>query len=111
MITVLHKRDATGASNEFYIGRPSPLGNPFTHKKGTRAHTVVSSREEAVARYKTWLNEQWNMGNSGVHRELTKLLHAAMKEDIFLVCWCTPLACHGDVVKEALEGMLKRAQE
>lgn len=42
-----------------YVGRsgktPSVLGNPFTHKHGTRARHVVGSIEHAVECYRIWL--------------------------------------------------------
>jgi len=27
-------------------------------------------------------------------------------EDVYLVCWCKPLACHGDVIKRMVEDKL-----
>ena len=48
MITVANRR--TGAVGE-YIGRPSPLGNPFMiGRDGTR--------DEVIAKYRVWLNDQ-----------------------------------------------------
>jgi hypothetical protein len=34
------------ARYDVYIGRPSPWGNPFSHKQGTLAQFQVASREE-----------------------------------------------------------------
>ena len=41
-----------------YIGRPSCLGNPFSHLENTKASFKVKDREEAVALYEVWLKEQ-----------------------------------------------------
>ncbi len=73
---------------DVYIGRPSKWGNPFTHKAGTLAETVVASREEAVRRY-----EEYLLSNPD-------LLVAAKSElrGKVLGCWCAPLPCHGDVL-------------
>lgn len=73
---------------DIYIGRPSKWGNPFTHKQtGTKAEIIVSSREEAVKSYETWIKTQPELMNSLVE----------LKGKI-LGCWCSPLACHGDIL-------------
>ncbi|MHB1926536.1 MAG: DUF4326 domain-containing protein [Leptospirillum sp.] len=72
---------------DVYIGRPSKWGNPFTHKAGTTAQTVVGSREEAVEAYREWITTQPD-------------LMAALPElkGKTLGCWCAPQVCHGDVL-------------
>lgn len=76
---------------DVYIGRPSKYGNPFSHKKGTQAKFLVSSREEAVAEFKKWITE-----GEGMH--LLNDIHELKGKT--LGCWCKPLACHGDVLAE-----------
>jgi hypothetical protein len=44
-----------------YVGRPTPLGNPFRLEK-------EDQREEVVARYATWLEEELHRGNREVAR-------------------------------------------
>lgn len=79
------------SSFDVYIGRPSKWGNPFTHiPAGTTAQFVVKNREEAVAKYKEWILNQ---------PELVKQVKAELKGKI-LACWCSPQACHGDVLAE-----------
>lgn len=77
--TVVHcKRDPY----DIYIGRPTKWANPFViGRDGTR--------DEVVAKYRDWLHEQPN-------------LMAALPElaDKRLACWCSPQACHGDVLAE-----------
>ena len=75
---VLNKRESTDG---VYIGRPSKFGNPCViGRHGDRA--------EVIKRYEQWLRSQ-------------PALMAAAKRELrgkSLVCWCAPLACHGDVL-------------
>lgn len=78
---------------DIYIGRPSKWGNPFTHlNKTTKAKFKVSTREEAIKKYKEWILNQ---------PELLKDLHE-LKGKI-LGCWCKPKSCHGDILVELIE--------
>ncbi len=58
MINVVNKKTYRGGG--VYIGRPSPLGNPYIHiaDRRTLAEHVVEMRDEAVARYAEWLDHQ-----------------------------------------------------
>lgn len=99
-ITVVNKHH--GVAGE-YIGRDSPLGNPFTHQPvGTHAKYVLTTREEAVANYAKWLQEQIHTMQPSIITELDRLADKAMREPINLVCFCAPKSCHGDVIKEVL---------
>jgi hypothetical protein len=92
MITVANKRH--GAPGE-YIGRPSPLGNPFP------IGPVHGTRENVIDKYRAWLTCIWNNGGSGPElRELFRLADLALAGDLRLLCYCAPKACHGDVIKE-----------
>ena len=66
--------------HDLYIGRPSKWGNPFViGQDGTR--------EQVVAKYEAWLLTQ---------PELMEAL-PELKGKV-LGCWCSPRACHGDVL-------------
>lgn len=84
-----------GKSGE-YIGRGSPLGNPFViGKDGTR--------EQVIARYSVWLTEQIDKGNPVVLDELNRLGNKAIDEKgLALQCFCYPKPCHGEIIKERL---------
>lgn len=84
-----------GTSGE-YIGRGSPLGNPFViGKDGTR--------EQVIAKYEVWLQEQIDKGNPVVLDELNRLGNKAIDEKgLALQCFCYPKPCHGEVIKEKL---------
>jgi hypothetical protein len=86
--TVVHcKRDRY----DVYIGRGSDWGNPFTHLPldETLAIYQVDSREEAIEKYRDWIQKQPEMLNR---------LHEL--KDKVLGCWCHPLPCHGDILAE-----------
>ena len=71
-----------------YIGRGSKFGNPYSHQEGTQALWVVDTREDAIRLYEEWLRAQPE-------------LMAAVKKELrgkILGCFCSPLACHGDVL-------------
>jgi len=91
MIKVVNIKNGKGKGIE-YIGRPSPLGNPF---KGNRKQTIP--------KYRVWLNKQINGRNQKVIDELSRLKQIALEGDLYLGCWCAPLPCHGDVIKSCIE--------
>jgi hypothetical protein len=107
-----HGHHANGVT-KIYIGRGSPLGNPFTHMKGTKAEFIVASREEAVKRYRQWLPESIRAGNIDAVLLCKQIADQALKpEGVDLVCFCAPKACHGDVIKELLtEGLTQILKE
>ncbi len=75
---VLNKRSS---SLGVYIGRPTKWGNPFVIGRDGNRYDVVRKFEEYI------------MSNP-------ELIKAAKEElrDKDLVCFCAPLACHGDVL-------------
>jgi len=103
MIRVVNKREHTPSPHDVYIGRPSVLGNIYSHRTGTLASIIVKNRAEAVARYAKWLDANYESDDK-VRREIDRLVQ--MYKDgkhINLVCWCTPFQCHGDVIKRKVE--------
>lgn len=77
-MTVLNKRIS---SKGVYIGRPSKWGNPFVIGPD-------GSRNDVVRKF-----EEYLMSNP-------KLMEAAKQElkGKDLVCFCSPLSCHGDIL-------------
>jgi hypothetical protein len=104
LITVVNRRTITAQPGDHYIGRPSPLGNPFVlGRDGTRA--------QVIARYRTWLQAQLAAGpGNRAYDEIQRLRAIAGAGPLRLVCWCAPLPCHGDVIAEVLhDGMPEAA--
>lgn len=86
-----------------YIGRGSPLGNPFKI-------TDKMPREAAIKAYAKWLLEQIQAGNQEVIGELDRLAGIAMsKGKLVLRCYCAPKPCHGDVIKRVLLEAIQEA--
>lgn len=87
-----------------YIGRPSILGNPFTHLKGkTLAKYTVLTRDESISKYKDYFYEQLKTNKQFAYEieRISRLVKEGM--NVYLVCWCKPLPCHGDIIKECLD--------
>ncbi len=80
MASVLNKHKHGIPPGAVYIGRGSKWGNPFViGKDGTR--------DEVIAKYNNYLKDN-------------KYLLGCLSElkDKDLVCFCSPCACHGDIL-------------
>jgi hypothetical protein len=82
-----------------YVGRPSMLGNPFVIGRD-------GNREEVMDKYRQWLWEKIKEGGA-ILDELHRLRGLARRRELILICWCKrpgkEIACHGDVLKQAIE--------
>ena len=78
-------------------GEPGWLGNPFkTHNAGGD-HT----REEAVEAFRDAFIKQLRE-----NPEFKQAVDALQHNADALACYCKPKACHGDVIKQYLDGNL-----
>lgn len=68
------------------IDRKTRWGNPFT-----MAHE--SEREGVLSRYRACVTEEIRLGR--ISREDLAALHG---KDLY--CWCSPKACHGNILAE-----------
>ena len=102
IIVVNYKHDREGV---IYIGRAMPryglpgsdLGNPY--RAGVDA--------DPLRLYKRWL---WSriQGRTQAFVELCRIKDLVLAgQTIKLACWCAPLDCHGNIVKAAIEWMIK----
>jgi len=78
-----------------YIGRKRPgfigeWGNPFVLRAGF-------NREAILRKYKEWF---YSPENSYLRDSAYHSLH-----DKILVCYCKPLACHGDVIVDYIDNL------
>jgi hypothetical protein len=89
---------------DFYIGRGSPLGNPYSHLENTKAEYLVNTRDEACDKYEIWFEA--NKDKKLVKEYLTKIVLEAKKRPIKLGCFCKPNRCHGDTIKQYLDQQL-----
>ena len=83
---------------DVYCGRGSVLGNPFSHKEGTKAKYVVESRDEAVDAYRSYFKTQMET-NVEFLKEMRRIYRIARKQEVNLICYCAPLKCHCNVIK------------
>jgi len=79
---VLNKHRDAIPDGAVYVGRPTKWGNPFVIGRD-------GDRSEVIRRYKEWL-----LSSSELMAQLDEL------KGRDLVCWCSPLACHADVLTE-----------
>lgn len=103
-----HNEDFTSHPNNFYVARPSPLGNPFSYN-GVRtvlAKLAFKTREEAVEAYEKYFDKMY-----GTNESFTKAFdeiyeHYKNGEDIYLQCFCKPKCCHADIIADRLQRKL-----
>ena len=76
-----------------YIGRGSPLGNPYIIGKD-------GDRETVIAKYKDYLVQQISVDNQEI---ITALRDIKRDHNARLGCYCKPLSCHGDVILDLLD--------
>ena len=93
-----------------YIGRS---GNPIKAKTSImdESFSVLcnpfrisdnNSRQEVLMAYRKYANEQMEMKGKFFKKiqELINMLKNNQYEKIYLVCFCKPHDCHGDIIKE-----------
>jgi hypothetical protein len=80
---------------QVYVGRPSPLGNPFVVGRD-------GSRQEVIAKYRRWLWARLQEPDSAQERELRRHLARVVEGELELLCWCHPLPCLAEVVRGAV---------
>lgn len=103
MIKVVNKGSYEG-TDEVYVGRPTPLGNPYTHEESSVASFKVDTREEAVEMYKVWIAEQLKDQNSEAYAEFESLVEFYCDfGELTMSCWCDPLPCHAHILADMIE--------
>ncbi len=109
MIYVYNRKVEThNGPNNFYIGRGSVLGNPYTHikDKKTKALYQAKDRDDAIEKYSHYFDLMYG-SNIAFTKEIDKIYEVYKSGvDVYLECYCHPLRCHGDIIKEKLESRL-----
>ena len=101
MIRVVNRKTWKGEGH--YVGRPTPMGNPYSHVVGTLAEFKVGSRDEAVERYGEWLEGRLDGDNPTTRMFVSLLDEYERTGEMTLVCSCSPLRCHADTIKRFIE--------
>lgn len=104
-IAIVNKRAhlPTAGAADIYIGRGSPLGNPFSHLPSTSHPTKhCVSREDAVDSFRFHLVERLSAGDVAIRGALNEIFRAAQIGPVNLICYCAPAKCHGEVIREVI---------
>lgn len=98
MIKIANKRAGSHPSG-VYVGRGSPLGNPFVIGKD-------GDRDEVISKFKLHLLNRLHAKDAAVCGEMNRIWSLAKAGDVTLVCYCAPLRCHSEVIKAVVESKL-----
>lgn len=90
-----------------YIGRGSPLGNPYTHLKSKFPDVIhVKTREEAVKNYELTLRAELSLWMYTGHetpkvKAFIDIMHRLRNGiPVNLECFCAPKLCHGHAIQK-----------
>jgi hypothetical protein len=90
-----------------YIGRGSPLGNPYSCKDGTKAIYKSDSREDSIEAFEWYLRERIDAGDKSIIGELERIYAQARtsteEHPTKLKCFCKPKSCHGDIIVKVIK--------
>lgn len=99
MISVVNKHKAVATKEDVYVGRGSALGNPFEID-------VDGTRDEVVAMYKVWLEKKLKFKDAKIRKAMNEIWSKAKKGNVRLACYCAPLRCHAEIIREIVESKL-----
>lgn len=106
MIRVVNKKTHKPTDNDVYVGRGSPLGNPYACN-GSSHHQVthhLSNRNECVDAFTHHLKKKIDERDPDICHAINNIIIKHLKGgDVNIVCYCSPDRCHGDIVKNYVE--------
>jgi hypothetical protein len=107
-VEVVNLKEHVPTEYDYYIGRPSPLGNPYTHLKTSKtAEFNVSTRDESIKFYRPYFYDKIESNDKEFIDAINEILTIYKKYgQVNLCCWCKPKSCHGDCIKEYIEKIL-----
>ena len=109
VINIGYGYDADRKSAAYYIGRGSPLGNPWSHRPSKYTVHVAATREEAIEQYAKWIQERIQAPFSPQARAIDECAKKLVKDGTLLLgCFCLPWPCHGEVLAKII---LERAEK
>ena len=97
MVEVVNMRTCRpewGQPGDVRVDRATKWGNPYPI-------TDTETRDDVIAKYTLYLLRCLGDGTLNV---------SDLKEAKRLGCWCKPAACHGDVLRKAVEDVLQQEQ-
>ena len=93
MIQIRNKHDYHGGGT--YVGRPTPLGNPYEIGKD-------GNREQVIAKYREWLIAEMEKDGPPMRMFVSLFDEYRYSGRLILICWCYPQRCHAEVIKEMI---------
>jgi len=107
-INVVNMKNHISTEYDFYIGRPSALGNPYTHLKSSKASKhLVATRKEAIEAYDQYMRDKIASGDKEFIGAIDEIINIYKEYGrVNLCCFCKPLACHGDYIKKYIDKIL-----
>ena len=102
MITIGRVKQFVAGAENVYIGRGSPLGNPWPI-------SARMNRDKVCDLYDEYLRKAVKDKSTPQYKEMVRLfrMHQA-GIDINLQCFCAPNRCHGETIKAILETALAK---
>jgi len=80
----------------FYVGRPSPLSNPFII-------TDTQSRDFCIKSYSHMIKNSILNSDFNIISALSNLYSYLIKYgELNLICYCSPKPCHAEIIKKIL---------
>jgi hypothetical protein len=101
-IVVVNARDNLYKDEPFkvYVGRPSRLGNPHYPENHGRTGAIDLFRKD-LAEARVLLPNLQTARHKMLLEEIARLVEIYKQDDrLVLECWCAPLSCHADAIKE-----------
>jgi hypothetical protein len=102
-IKVVNKYAHEATSDDIYIGRGSVFGNPYSHLESEHPTVLCRDREESLEKYNEWFTgvvTGCGCKHKSLHQKLREIIvKLRMGEEVNLVCFCKPKACHGDTIR------------
>jgi hypothetical protein len=97
---VWNKRDPNCPKDAVYVGRPSKWGNPFKVSDPLLPHGLSKSekRDMVIQEYRKLILRECSPVFGFTAPTVEDVRKELKGKD--LVCWCSPLPCHADVLLE-----------
>lgn len=97
MINIGRVRQPIDFFENIYVGRGSPLGNPFPVDAN-------NSRDSACDKFSEYIDSEMQNEYSKVYLEIHRIKKLIYEDkDINLQCFCVPYRCHAESIKRILE--------
>lgn len=79
-----------------YVGRPTPLGNPFVMK-------TEDDRDRVCDLYAQWFEEKISSSDVEVKKQIDAIVCDGSQSGVIrLGCYCSPKRCHADTIAKYL---------